>query len=348
MEPPGDEGLVYSGGEDAHPFDQIALPAPRGHKAQAKGAAGGFLMQTLLAALERSGVRVDTDTRCQALVQDDDGRVIGAVARSAGQERCYRARRSVLLAAGGFVMNPEMLARHAPLLTRCSHRNGGDGDDGLGIQLGIAAGGEWVNQGGGEVALPTTIPFRMSRGVFVNRQAQRFINEDTYYGHIGQRALYHEDGEVFLVVDDAIYERNMVGQQPAHVADTIEALESEAGFPSGALQATVALYNAGAARGEDPLFRKRREMLSPLVNPPFALLDCTTSGSIYATFTLGGLRTLPTGEVQSSDGSSVPGLFAAGRTALGFSATIYPASGISLGEASFFGRLAGRTMAGLQ
>ena len=93
-------------------------------------------------------------------------------------EFVFMQAKAVLLATGGFVMNREMLARHAPLLTRCSHKNGCDGDDGLGIQLGVAAGGEFVNLGGGEVALPTTIPFRMSRGVYVNRRGQRFINED--------------------------------------------------------------------------------------------------------------------------------------------------------------------------
>ena len=30
MAPDGTEGLVYSGGEDAYPFNQIATPAPRG------------------------------------------------------------------------------------------------------------------------------------------------------------------------------------------------------------------------------------------------------------------------------------------------------------------------------
>ena len=34
LEPPTDDCLVYSGGEDAYPFDRIATPAPRGHKPQ--------------------------------------------------------------------------------------------------------------------------------------------------------------------------------------------------------------------------------------------------------------------------------------------------------------------------
>ncbi len=33
-EPPGDEGLMFTGGENAYPFNTIADPAPRGHVPQ--------------------------------------------------------------------------------------------------------------------------------------------------------------------------------------------------------------------------------------------------------------------------------------------------------------------------
>jgi 3-oxo-5alpha-steroid 4-dehydrogenase len=59
-------------------------------------------------------------------------------------------------------------------------------------------------------------------------------------------------------------------------------------------------------------------------------------------FTLGGLATLPTGEVLDADGDIIPGLYAAGRTACGLPrwGEGY-SSGMSLGDASFFGRMAG-------
>ena len=75
---------------------------------------------------------------------------------------------------------------------------------------------------------------------------------------------------------------------------------------------------------------------------PFALVDSSLSGgAMYATFTLGGLVTAPGGEVRTPDGGPVPGLYAAGRTAALFCGSGYPASGISLADASFFGRRAG-------
>jgi 3-oxo-5alpha-steroid 4-dehydrogenase len=63
-------------------------------------------------------------------------------------------------------------------------------------------------------------------------------------------------------------------------------------------------------------------------------------------FTLGGLEVRPTGEVLTPDGEVIPGLFAAGRTVAGLPRTcVGYSSGMSVGDATFFGRLAGRTAA---
>lgn len=346
MESPTDDCLVFSGGEDCHPWNALARPAPRGHKPRTLGKAGPFLMQRLLEALACQAPRVEVDARVETLVRDEsEGRIVGAIARRAGGELRVRARRGVVLCAGGFVMNDAMLMRHAPILLRCNTRNGGDGDDGRGIRMGQAAGGDVVRMGLGEVALPLTIPNRLGRGLFVNRQGLRFINEDTYYGHIGIECLFRQQGRAWLLLDDASYERGLLGQPPRFVAESIEALEAEAGFPAGALQATLALYNRHAARGEDPLFHKRRERVQPLENPPFALIDASSDATLYATFTLGGLATDAAARVLTPDGGALAGLYAAGRSAALFCGSGYPGSGISLADASFFGRRAGRAAA---
>jgi succinate dehydrogenase/fumarate reductase flavoprotein subunit len=63
-----DDCLVYSGGEDASPWKDLARPAPRGHKPQTQGKAGPFLMQRRLAALAAKPVQVETDVRAEKLV----------------------------------------------------------------------------------------------------------------------------------------------------------------------------------------------------------------------------------------------------------------------------------------
>ena len=107
-------------------------------------------------------------------------------------------------------------------------------------------------------------------------------------------------------------------------------------------------YNRAAERGEDPLFHKAPAHLRPLSVPPFAALDCCTANSFFGVFTLGGLAIRASAEVLSPEGDVIPGLFAAGRNTAGLclEGRGY-ASGLSIGEATFFGRVAGRNAAAL-
>jgi 3-oxo-5alpha-steroid 4-dehydrogenase len=82
----------------------------------------------------------------------------------------------------------------------------------------------------------------------------------------------------------------------------------------------------------------------PPLRPPFGALDCRTASSLYAAFTLGGLSTSVDGEVLTADGAAIPGLYAAGRTTACLAAPGY-ASGLSIGDGTFFGRRAGRVAA---
>lgn len=345
MESRTDDCLVFSGGEDCAPFDRIARPAARGHKPMTKGKAGPFFMQCMLAAVARRPLPVEYDVCAEALVRDRDGRIAGVVARRAGAEFVFRARRGVVLTAGGFVMNEEMVASHVPQLARVGTRSGTEGDDGRGIRMGAAAGGVLLRMEHAEVALAATIPNRLGRGIYVNERGNRFINEDTYYGHIGIEALFRQRGRVWLLLDEFTFERNFIGQEPAVVGASIAEVEAEAGFAEGVLQDTVEQYNRGAERAQDPQFGKRPEFLVPLENPPYALLDCTTEAGPYSGLTVGGLTTGLHGEVLDIEGDAIPGLYAAGRTAALFTGRGYAGSGISLADGSFFGRRAGRHVA---
>jgi succinate dehydrogenase/fumarate reductase flavoprotein subunit len=341
-EPPTDDCLVYSGGEESWPFNEIARPAPRAHKPQAPGAAGAFLMQKLLAAASRTAMKVLEDTRAERLVVDSDGVVVGVVARQAEGLRYLRARGGVVLTAGGFISNREMMRRYAPQLARANWRVGTDGDDGSGIMMGMGAGADAIRMEAGSVSIPIYPPKEMKKGVLVNAHGQRFINEDTYYGRIGQRALYEQDGRCWLIVDAETYMVNEVGMQASVVEETFEELETKLGLPEGSLVSTMDLYNRHARRGTDPVFHKKAEMIVSLDKPPYGAIDCTLKGAVYAAFTLGGLRTLPSGEVLRPDGSVVEGLYAAGRTTSGVSAWGY-ASGVSLADGMLFGRRAAQS-----
>jgi 3-oxo-5alpha-steroid 4-dehydrogenase len=343
-EPPNDDGLVWSGSERAHPFRELARPAPRGHVPRMPHQTGPLLMQKLCGAVEASASRIAANHRCLALVQEPDGHVIGVVAEAFGEERALRARKGVVLCTGGFIHNDAMIEAHAPLVRKCNIRVGAEGDDGSGIRLGVAAGADTLHMDAASISLPATQPWGLKRGILVNAQGQRFINEDAYYGRLGEWALFHHGGRAWLVVDDEVFEKPDYPREVTAVGDTVEELARELGLPPGGLESTVALYNRHAERGEDPLFHKAEPYLKPLTRPPFGAFDCTTENSIYAAFTLGGLATDPDGRVLDPEGRPIPGLFAAGRATSGLSVGGY-SSGLSLGDGTFFGRRAGRCAA---
>jgi 3-oxo-5alpha-steroid 4-dehydrogenase len=117
-------------------------------------------------------------------------------------------------------------------------------------------------------------------------------------------------------------------------------------MPEGELVHTIEAYNRNAKAGRDPLFHKAPDYLRPLSQPPYAALDCCTASSFYGVFTLGGIATRASGEALSLDGAPIPGLYAAGRNSAGLTleGRTY-ASGLSIGDATFFGRCAGKSAA---
>lgn len=343
-EPPTDDGLVWSGSENVHPFRDLARPAPRGHVAAVPGAAGHKVMSCLCEAVEGSGARTVFNTTCPALYQARDGRILGARLESFGEARTIRARRGVILTTGGFVLNDEMLDAYVPAARKCSMRVAADGDDGSGIRLGMASGAGTRHLDKVSVSLPVTQPWDLKAGLLVNGQGQRFINEDAYYGRLGDYALLRHEGRCWLIVDDEFYVKPEYGFELAAVGETPAELGRELGLPEGALESTLEVFNRHADRGEDPLFGKRAPYLKPLRTPPFGAIDCTTENARYAVFTLGGLATDVDGRVLDPEGRPIPGLFAAGRSTSGLAVGGY-SSGLSLGDGTFFGRRAGGTCA---
>jgi 3-oxo-5alpha-steroid 4-dehydrogenase len=345
-----DAGLLFSGGEDTYPFDQISVPVPRGHKPQCVDSAGGFLMQRLGAAVSTSSARVVVDTPAEAVIVDG-AHVVGLLVRTDDGSRAIRALGGVILSSGGFIHNEAMVDEHCPLahVPDAAWRIGTPNDDGRGIRMGAGAGAAATRLDSFECALPLGPPHRLARAILVNRHGERFINEDAYTGRIGFHALQDHDGFVFMITDDLIHEPNVIGLRVAYAAATPEELAADLDVPPDALARTVRDYNEAAARGDDPAFHKRGPYLQPIGVPPasgIGAIDLRVDhGAIYATFTLGGLVTDPDGVALDGAGDRIPGLYAVGRTAASLAAHHY-ASGISLGDGTFFGRCAGRHAAG--
>lgn len=345
FEQPTDECLIWSGNEKAWPISERAKPAPRGHKVEKEGSEGGALvMKHLTARAESLGVRFQYDAAVKNLLIDDNGRIVGVRYSHFKEERFVRASKGVILAAGGFAMNPAMLQENCPrLASEAIVKQGNPFDDGSGIQLGVSAGGQTQHMDGALITSPFYPPEELLYGILINKHGQRFINEDCYHARTADACLDQPEGTVYLVTDSRDFDRPVLGmQQLIDGWETVVEMEKDLGLPEGSLQQTLADYNTHAANGEDPTFHKYHDWLRPLIEPPYAALECSVGKSVYVGFTLGGLKTSISAEVMTESGEVIAGLYAAGACASniaqdgkGYS------SGTCIGEATFFGRYAG-------
>src|SRR3954469_2014210 len=345
---PETQGLMYTGSEKAWPFSGQAKPAPRGHKVPVPGDTGGagMVVELALQQLEKAGGEIRYDTGVMTLVVDTDGAVVGAEWKHFKETGFIRAG-AVVIAAGGFVMNEEMIAAYAPRLKALFERGmalGNSHDDGLGIRRGEPVGGGAEHMEGCFFTSPFYPPGELLSGIIVNKDGKRFINEDGYHARTSSFLFEQPDQVGFLVLDaETMAEPTYHFHPLVDGWETVEEMESALGMPEGNLVKTLADYNEHAASGEDPEFHKAAEWVRPLDHGPWGAYDLTPGKAFYAGFSLGGLRVSVDGELLREDGSPIPGVYAAGTCAsnIALDGAGY-ASGTQLGEASYFGRRAGR------
>ena len=340
---PNTEGLMYTGNEKVWPYKDMAVPAPRGHKVPVPGDTQGAAMvvDLLLKRAAELGVQIRYETGATNLIVED-GAVIGVAWKSFGATGAVRAP-SVVIAAGGFVMNPDMVAKFTPELAEKLFVLGNTYDDGLGIRLGVSAGAATKHMDQSFITAPVYPPAVLLTGIIVNKLGQRFVAEDSYHSRTSGFVMDQPDSAAYLIVDEAHLQRPTFPLiKFIDGWETVAQMEADLGMPAGNLVATLDRYNEYAAKGEDPDFHKQPEFLAPQDHGPWAAFDLSLGKAMYSGFTVGGLATSVDGQVLREDGSVIAGLYAAGACASniaqdgkGYS------SGTQLGEGSFFGRRAG-------
>ncbi len=347
---PNTEGLMYTGNEKVWPFREQAVPAPRGHKVPVPGDTEGakMIMDLLRRRIEEAGVEVRFETGATNLVQGPDGDVAGLAWRRFSDTGVVRAG-AVVLAAGGFVMDPEMVAEHTPALLEKPFTLGSTYDDGLGLRLGESVGAELRHMDQPFITAPFYPPEQLVYGLIINRRGERFVAEDSYHARTSYFVMQQPGSEAFLVVDSEHVEYPAMPLVPfLDGYETVEEMAAGLDVPAETLANTLARYNENAARGEDPDFGKSPSWLAPQDRGPWAVFDLRLGHALYAGFTLGGMRTTVDAQVQRADGSTVAGLYAAGACASNIAQDGRGyCSGTQLGEGSFFGRRAGKHAAAI-
>ncbi|MBV2179754.1 MAG: FAD-binding protein [Castellaniella sp.] len=292
-------------------------------------------------------------------------RAIGYAERTATVRR-IRARGGVVLAAGGFINNREMMAEYLP-----QHLDaipmGSAGCRGDGIRLGQSV-GALTKMDCGESGRSLLVPKPFKFGLLVNSAGERFIAEDAYGLAIGHEIFRQEGRRAWLILDAEQFKaawRLVMPWRPMILryrlralmplmfawrrAATLGELGRKSGIRGEALQATFDRYNAQLRSGQEDWLGKLKPNTAVLGAGPYYAIDCSphSKGFPPTSLTLGGLVVDErSGQVRGAEGRPpVEGLYAAGRTAVGLPSN-FNVSGLSLADCVFSGRRAGRSAAG--
>lgn len=276
-----------------------------------------------------------------------------------------RVRKGVVLSAGGFTYNRTMMAKTAPEYLG-SYPLGTIADDGSGIKLGMSVGASTDLLDRISAWKFLYAPESWVKACSIGPDGERLVGEEYYGARTGEAVFGRAGGKGWLIMDQPLMDEvdaEVAGMKQMFFqkmmsrairrdytvsAESLAGLAGKIGVPADRLEATLAAYNAHIARGEpDPLGKSEKYRQELKARPFYAMAigEGLKLAPIPA-LTMGGLVVdEDTGEVLSRDGGTVPGLYAAGRTAVGICSHYY-VSGLSLGDCVWSGLRAAETLKG--
>jgi len=305
-------------------------------------AQGSALIAGLLKGCLDLGCEIETNARIVELTTDSiDGRVTGLFSDKFGKRTRFVAKRSVVVASGGFEWNAELLAEHFPngaMFLGSPSSNEGDGQ-----RLMAAAGAKLdrMDQANIYASLPTYYEGRLQalpvgfqaekHAIVIDRSGKRFVSE--YDFNIGE-ALDRRDPvtneplhlPAWVIGDCRFLRHASVFRWYARKssgwlvqAKSLRELSRRLQLPEEAVTKTVQRYNQFCLKGRDVDFHRGEsawekfkvggaEALGAIEQPPFFAVPFNRS----ILGTKGGARTNARGQVLRPDGSVIAGLHAAG------------------------------------
>lgn len=295
----------------------------------------------------------------------DNGAVTGATATgNDGTQYTLNAGKGVIVATGGFSANVEMREKYneqwpeigAGVITSNTPAITGDG-----IRMAEAVGADLVDMGLIQffpVADPWTGETNTGVGImtnpYINKEGKRYVDETSRRDVLTKANLSQTDGLIYIVSSQANslitpegknnygYDvEQMIAAGKVFKADTLPELAELIGVPADALVETIAKYNEGVDKGKDEEFgRTIFDAAGKLEEGPFY----ATPRKPAVHHTMGGIQVNTSAQVISTDGSVIPGLYAAGETTGGFHGG-NRLGGNAIAEAITTGRVAGAAAA---
>src|SRR5262252_4957284 len=336
---------------------------------------GPGLVDSLTTAAKKEGIDIWYKARATSLVADDDG-VHGVNVKHGGKTVKVRGN-AVVLAAGGFQANTEWRARYLGpgwelAKVRGTRFNTGDAIR-MALDIGAAPVGNW--SGCHAVAWERNAPetgdlavgdgFQKHSypwGVYINAEGRRFVDEGAdfrnyTYAKYG-RVILQQPGQFAWQIFDAkvkaqLRDEYKIRQVTKRVANSLEDLVKQLDDVNAeAALKEIKAYNAAVrqdipfnpnvkdGRRTEGLAIPKSNWANTLDTAPFEAYAVTCG----ITFSFGGLRIGTAGEVISTEGDPIPGLYAAGELVGGIFWFNYP-GGSGLTNGAVFGKIAGASAA---
>lgn len=317
------------------------------HRPSDTSAVGPMLVTTLNEELEELGIPVFLQTRAEHILVDENGAVYGVEATDRNGNTMGIKCKAVVLATGGFGANSEMVVKYQPGLDGfCTTNHSGATGDGIQMAEELGAGLTDIEQ---IQTHPTVNPettdmytegVRGNGAILVNMEGRRFVNELETRDVVSEAILAQTGGQCYMIFDQAVREslsaiEKYISQGIVTEAATPEELGKAIGIDGAALAETLAQYGELQAAGSDTEFG-REDMAQPLNQPKYYAALCAPA----VHHTMGGVKINTASEVLKADGTTIPGLFAAGEVVGG----VHGANrlgGNAVTDIVVFGRVAG-------
>lgn len=345
---------------------------------------GSALIARLLAIALARGIPVWTGAPLEDLIVQD-GEVVGVRTVRDGVPVLVRARRGVLLAAGGFSHNGEMRGEFGgeqPNQAKWSIANPGDTGEAMRTAMALGARTDLMDEAWW-LPSPRTGRFGQStldqarqrpRTIYVDAAGHRFVNESNSYMEVG-KAMYARNATAtavpcWLIFDDRYRKRYAhVRSRPGHFprevlesgrlkqAWTLDDLARLCGIDAAGLGETVERFNANAERGIDPDFGRGESAYNRALGDPshkvHPCLGPIDEPPYYACQvvpgdigTCGGLLTDDHARVLDQDDQPIGGLYATGNITATVMGRHYLGPGASIANSMVFGYVAARHATG--
>ncbi len=317
---------------------------------------GAYVIPILEKAVNDRGIEILFNTTANAILTDESGNAVGVEGTTDNGSTVTVNARSVVLATGGFGYNLAKVAELKPSLDGFCTTNAA-GAMGQGIEMAEAIGAATVDLDQIQIhptvhldadknASLITEGLRGDGAILVNKEGKRFCDEVGTRDAVSAAELEQTDGEVWLIVDQAMADASSVIQGYISkgftvTGETYEELAAEMGVDPEAFAQTMADWKAVWDAKEDTEFGRTSfsSTVDLTVGPFYAL---TVTPGIH--HTMGGVKINAGTEVLKEDGTPIGNLYAAGEVTGG----VHGANrlgGNAVADFTVFGRIAGEAAA---